>query len=77
MKHYITGYDKITEQMVFQLEIPKSYIPQLFKIMNWQDEEDQIYVYNLTAQQVTEIATWLNTALDPDAYIFQHDCFVE
>lgn len=75
MKHYVIAYDKKTEDMVYEVEIPSTYLTTLFTLMDWKEEEDQIHVYNLSTEQLVEIGKMTNRDFSKENYFFQLNCF--
>ena len=52
MKHVIDIYDVGTEEHLECIELPVSRRKELFKLMGWKKTEDEIYVYDLSEQQM-------------------------
>lgn len=75
MNHYLSAYDKITDELVFQLEIPQTHAAQLSQLMGWTTEEEKIHVYDLDGQHLQAIAAMLGQNLASEHYCFQLDCF--
>lgn len=54
MRHAIRGYAPLEEVLSFKMDIPLS-AADLKPIMGWVEDDDFLYVYKLTRQQVVEI----------------------
>ena len=63
MKHVIQIFDAHTEKLLEFIEIPDCRKKELSKLMGWQDPEDEIYCYYLSAQQLITLENWTNRHL--------------
>ena len=52
MKHVIDIYDVGTEEHLECIELPVSRRKELSKLMGWKKTVDEIYVYDLSEQQM-------------------------
>lgn len=67
MKHIVRVFDIKTEEFLEAIEIPAYRKNELFDLMGWQDPEDEIYCYNLSAQQLKVLEEWTNREIcSPD-----------
>ena len=55
MTHTISAFDKTTELMVFEIEIPQKNLPELKDIMAWTEPEDEIFGYDLSSEQLQKL----------------------
>lgn len=67
----ICAYDKITEDLKFVLPIPLGHTEELRSIMHWIRPEDELFVYNLTQDQIIQIEKMISTNFDDPKYDFQ------
>lgn len=66
IRHRITGYDRATDAMVEQHELPPRLLPlakNLARVAS--DDPDAVWSYPLTDPQVQLLATAMHVALDP------------
>jgi hypothetical protein len=63
VKHVIQIFDTHTEKLLEFIEIPNYRKKELSKLMGWQDPEDEIYCYYLSAQQLSSIEKWTSRHL--------------
>ncbi|AXI60212.1 hypothetical protein DLD99_06915 [Pseudomonas kribbensis] len=75
LNHTIEAYDKKTELLVFEVNIPDGNIEQLRKIMNWTKPEDEIYGYDLDSQKITELENLIGTEFFDPQFDFQLGCY--
>jgi hypothetical protein len=71
MKNMITVFNAETEELLETISIPLSRKGQLFHLMGWQNEEDEIYGYDLSAYQLTVIGKWLERDLNSPIWLVQ------
>ncbi|WP_339511453.1 DUF7683 domain-containing protein [Pseudomonas sp. RL_15y_Pfl2_60] len=74
MKHSILAFDKNSEQLAFRVDIPEGHLEQLAEIMTWQDPEDAIYEYDLSAEQISHLEALTGKAFNDPGYLFQLSC---
>ena len=71
MIHTISAFDKTTELMVFEIEIPKQNHPKLKEIMGWTEPEDEIFGYDLNSEQIHRLEELLGQKIYDHRYDFQ------
>jgi hypothetical protein len=71
MKNLITIFDAKTEELVETIRIPASRKTELFDLMGWKNEEDEIYGYDLSAYQLAVIGKWLERDLNSPIWLVQ------
>lgn len=74
MKHVIEVFDSKTEELVTTVQIPTARQADLVELMGWEDLEDEIYVYNLTLEQLSKIGEWTGTHFSETNSIVQLVC---
>ncbi|WP_435304158.1 MULTISPECIES: DUF7683 domain-containing protein [Pseudomonas] len=67
----ICAFDKTTEDLKFVLPIPLGHVDELRAIMHWIKPEDELFVYNLTQDQIIQIEKMIGTNFDDPKYDFQ------
>jgi hypothetical protein len=58
MKHVIFIFDIESEELLESIEIPASRKKALAELMDWQEPEDEIYGYDLSAHQLRVLEDW-------------------
>lgn len=71
MTHTISAFDKTTELMVFEIEIPQKNLPELKVIMAWSEPEDEIFGYDLSSEQLQKLEELLGQKIYDQRYDFQ------
>lgn len=71
MIHTISAFDKTTELMVFEIEIPKQNHPKLKEIMGWTEPEDEIFGYDLSSKKIQLLEELLGQRIYDQRYVFQ------
>ena len=71
MTHTISAFDKTTELMVFEIEIPQKNLPELKVIMAWTEPEDEIFGYDLSSEQLQKLEELLGQKIYDQRYDFQ------
>lgn len=71
MNHTICAFDKMTELMIFEIEIPQQNHPKLKEIMGWTEPEDEIFGYDLSSRQIQLIEELLGQRIYDRRYVFQ------
>ncbi|MQT33827.1 hypothetical protein GHO40_17340 [Pseudomonas helleri] len=71
MMHTISAFDKTTELMVFEIEIPQKNLPELKVIMAWTEPEDEIFGYDLSSEQLQKLEELLGQKIYDHRYDFQ------
>ena len=71
MMHTISAFDKTTELMVFEVEIPVKNLPELKVIMAWTEPEDEIFGYDLSSEQLQKLEELLGQKIYDQRYDFQ------
>jgi hypothetical protein len=71
MKHVIDTYDVGTEEHLECIELPVSRRKELFELMGWQKTEDEIYVYDLSEQQLEIIEGWIGRKISSSGHLAQ------
>ncbi|SDW41839.1 hypothetical protein SAMN05444064_103260 [Pseudomonas syringae] len=74
MKYLLEAFDKNTELLAFERELPDGIDEKIKRIMNWSSEQQGIEGYNLSAYQLSAIARMLGEeSFSPD-YDYQLSC---
>ena len=71
MSHTISAFDKMTELMVFEIEIPQQNHPKLKEIMGWTELEDEIFGYDLSSRQIQLLEELIGQRIYDQCYVFQ------
>ena len=71
MMHTISAFDKTTELMVFEIEIPQKNLPELKVIMAWTEPEDEIFGYDLSSEKIHRLEELLDRKMYDQRYDFQ------
>lgn len=58
MKHIIDIFDADTEEHVESIDIPVYRKKALSTLVGWHEPEDEMYCYDLSAQQLIVIEEW-------------------
>jgi hypothetical protein len=66
MKHIIMGVPRDGEFAIFDKELPSSALEELKIIMNWKDEYDHLYDFQLTKEQIRKIEVLISEKLPSD-----------
>lgn len=74
MKHFIEIFDGKTEEFVERIELPASRKEELANLMNWQAQEDEIYVYDLAPEQLRRLEEWTGKKFEESIYDYQLVC---
>lgn len=71
MMHTISAFDKTTELVVFEIEIPQKILPELKVIMAWAEPEDEMFGYDLSSEQIHRLEELLGQKMYDQRYDFQ------
>lgn len=71
MKNFVATFDAETDALVEKIRIPPSRKQELYVLMGWQGEEDEMYVHDLSAHQLSVIGGWLGRDLSSASWIAQ------
>lgn len=63
MRYRIEIYDSGTEEHEEDIGIPINRKKDLFDLMRWQDPENEIYIYDLSARQVKILEEWVGRGI--------------
>lgn len=63
VNNVIEIFDAKTEWLLEDIIIPETYRMQLFELMAWQQPEDEIYCYDLSAEQLKVLGAWVGRDL--------------
>lgn len=66
MKHIIMGVPQDGEFTTFTRELPESAFDDLKIIMDWKDENDHLYDFQLTKDQIQKIENLISVKLPSD-----------
>lgn len=66
MKHIILGVPQDGEFATFTRELPESAFDDLKIIMDWKDENDHLYDFQLTKDQIKQIEAIISVKLPSD-----------
>lgn len=76
MKYIIEAFDKETELLAFEVDLPNGCDAQLAAIMNWLSPQRGDEGYNLSARQIVAIEKLAGRQFSDQHYIFQLTCNV-
>lgn len=76
MIYVVEAFDKESESLAFEIELPEGCETQLAKIMNWTSPQRGDEGYNLTDTQLSSIEVLAGKRFKNDKYIFQLTCNV-
>lgn len=76
MIYVVEAFDKESESLAFEIELPEGCETQLAKIMNWTSPQRGDKGYNLTDTQLSSIEVLAGKRFKNDKYIFQLTCNV-
>ena len=76
MIYVVEAFDKESESLAFEIELPEGCETQLAKIMNWTSPQRGDEGYNLTDTQLSSIEVLAGKHFKNDKYIFQLTCNV-
>ena len=71
MKYVIEAFDKTSELLVFEFDIPAIHDEQVKVIMEWTTEQQGWEGYDLRADQLVALDKLANENFDTSAYDFQ------
>lgn len=74
MKFAIEVFDRETEELREIIEIPSTRQAELADLMEWKDPADAIYVYDLSAEQLSQIEKWTGKKFTEARHIIQLAC---
>jgi len=74
MIYVIEVFDKKTELIAFEEELPSGYEKELKEIMGWTTDQQGWEGYNLTTDQLAALEGVLGKKIYDPAYLFQLTC---
>ncbi|MWV15856.1 hypothetical protein F3I16_07295 [Pseudomonas sp. L-22-4S-12] len=74
MKFVIEVFDRETEELRDEIELPVGCDDQLTRIMGWIEEQRGDEGYNLSTEQLAKIAQLAGRRLDEPAHLYQLTC---
>lgn len=74
VRHSIEAFDKKTELLAFEEELPSGYDEQLKEIMGWASDQQGWEGYNLTRAQLSALEEILDKSIYDPAYLYQLSC---
>ncbi|MNE99633.1 hypothetical protein D3C80_1983410 [compost metagenome] len=77
MKYIIEAFDKETELLAFEVELPDGCDAQLAAIMSWSSPQRGDEGYDLSATQMVAIEALAGRQFSDQNYIFQLTCNVD
>lgn len=77
MKYIIEAFDKETEFLAFEVELPEGSDSQIAKIMGWSTSPRGEEGYNLSANQVAELEELVGRQFYDSHNIFQLTCNID
>lgn len=77
MRYRIEAFDKHTDHLAFEIELPADCDAQLSAIMNWHDPQRGDEGYNLTDAQRKAIERLTGKDFYDDRFLFQLTCNIE
>ncbi|MHC8385852.1 DUF7683 domain-containing protein [Pseudomonas sp. LB3P14] len=76
MIYVIEAFDKKTELLAFEEELPNGYDKELKAIMGWTADQQGWEGYNLTTEQLDALEEILGKKIYNSAFLFQLTCNV-
>lgn len=76
MIYVIEAFDKKTELLAFEEELPNGYDKELKAIMGWTADQQGWEGYNLTTEQLDALEEILGKKIYNPAFLFQLSCNV-
>ncbi|WP_024658625.1 hypothetical protein N027_01665 [Pseudomonas syringae USA007] len=74
MKYLLEAFDKNTELLIFERELPDENDEKIKRIMNWSSEQQGVEGYNLNTHQLAAIAKILGEEGFDPGYDYQLSC---
>ncbi|MDR9754851.1 hypothetical protein RG836_25735 [Pseudomonas sp. SZMC_28357] len=74
MKHVIEVFDRQTEQLLMDVDVPADLYDDLKRLMNWHGPEDEFDVENLSPAQIQVLENWTGKSLTGETCIVQLVC---
>lgn len=74
MKYVVEIFDRETEELLDEVELPADCDDQLSQIMGWTEAQRGDEGYNLSAKQLAEVAHLAGRRLDEPAHLYQLTC---
>ncbi|TVT80621.1 hypothetical protein [Pseudomonas sp. H3(2019)] len=74
MIYLVEAFDKVTELLVFEEELPKGCDEQLRAIMGWTTDQQGWEGYDLSKSQLSAIEEMLGKQIYDSAYLYQLSC---
>lgn len=71
MRNFVGIFDAKTDGLVERIWIPSSRKNELYELMAWQEEDDEMYVYDLSPHQLRVIGGWFGRDLTLPSWIVQ------
>ncbi|CAI9005208.1 hypothetical protein [Pseudomonas sp. fls2-241-R2A-110] len=76
MIYVIEAFDKKTELLAFEEELPNGYEKELKAIMGWTADQQGWEGYNLTTEQLNSLEEILGKKIYNPSFLFQLTCNV-
>ncbi|MCS3836656.1 hypothetical protein HNR03_001236 [Pseudomonas sp. JAI111] len=76
MIYVIEAFDKKTELLAFEEELPNGYEKELKAIMGWKADQQGWEGYNLTNEQLNSLEEILGKKIYNPSFLFQLTCNV-
>ncbi|MGF6285116.1 DUF7683 domain-containing protein [Pseudomonas silensiensis] len=76
MIYVIEAFDKKTELLAFEEELPNGYEKELKAIMGWTTDQQGWEGYNLTTEQLDSLEEILGKKIYNPSFLFQLTCNV-
>lgn len=76
MIYIIEAFDRVSEFLVFEEQLPKEYDQELKAIMGWTSDQQGREGYDLTSEQLEALEGILGKKIHNPALIFQLSCNV-
>jgi hypothetical protein len=77
LKYIIEAFDKDTEFLAFEIDLPEGCETQLAAVMGWTMPQRGDEGYNLSAEQATAIEALARRQFYDNAHIFQLTCNID
>jgi len=74
MKHVVEVFDRQTEQLLMDVDVPADRYDDLKRLMNWQEPEDEFDAEDLSPAQIKVLESWIGKSLMGETHIVQLVC---
>ena len=77
MNHSVNAFDRNTELLVFEVNIPSERFEALAEIMGWTSSAEPIFEYDLSDSQIRRVEALIGRAFYIPGYDYQLSCSAE